>query len=125
MDMRNDPVRGQRFGEVLKAHFVQNDRGPIWKPRQPMTWLGYPVIEITPQNLGMGVGFAVTVKAVSDAVKPAYEKLVGQALGNCAKREGLLTCDRQIAKQRTAMLMAPLTNPELGTLLGCYYLYQQ
>ena len=125
MDMRNDAVRGQKFGEVIQAHFVQVDRAPIWKPRQPMTWLGQPVIEVTPQNLGIGLGFAVTVKGVSDAVKPAYEKLVGQALANCGKSDGLLTCDLQIAKQRTAMLMAPLKKPELGTMLGCFYFYEK
>ena len=125
MDMRDDPVRAQKFAEVIKTHFVQPDRAAILKPRQPMTWLGQPVIEITPQNLGIGLGFAVTVKAVSDAVKPAYEKLVGQGLANCGNSEGLLTCDHQIATQRTAMLMAPLTKPERGTLLGCFYFYEK
>ena len=125
MDMRNDAVRGQKFADVMQAHFVQDDRAPTWKPRQPMTWLGHPVIEITPQSIGMALGFAVTVKAVSDGVKPAYEKLVGKPLANCEKSDGSLTCDLQIAKQRTAMLMAPLKKPEIGTMLGCYYLYQQ
>ena len=125
LDMRNDPARAQKFAEVIKAHFVQDDRAPTWKPRQPMTWLGQPVIEITPQSVGMGVGFAVTVKAVSDAVKPAYEQLVGQPLASCEKSDGSLMCERPIAKQRTAVLTAPLKKPELGTLLGCYYFYQQ
>ena len=125
MDMRNDAVRGQKFADVIQAHFVQDDRAPTWKPRQPMTWLGHPVIEITPQSIGMALGFAVTVKAVSDGVKPAYEKLVGQPLANCEKSDGALTCDLQIAKQRTAMLMAPLTKPERGTLLGCFYFYEK
>ena len=125
MDMKSDPARAEKFAEVIKANFVQDDRSPSWKPRQPVTWLGKPVIEITPQSVGMGLGFAVTVKALSDDVKPAYEKLVGHPLGKCEKGDGMLACEHQIAKQRTAMLMAPLKKPELGTMLGCYYFYQQ
>lgn len=125
LDMKDDPARAAKFGEVIKAHFVQDDRAPTWKPRKPMSWLGKPVLEITPQSIGMGLGFAVTVKAVSDDVKPAYEKLVGQSLANCEKSDGALMCERSIAEKRTAMLTAPLTKPELGTMLGCYYFYQQ
>jgi len=125
LDMKDDPARGAKFAEVIKAHFVQDDRAPTWKPRRPMSWLGKPVIEITPQSIGMGLGFAVTLKAVSDDVKPAYEQLVGQSLGRCEKSDGSLTCERPIAERRTAMLAAPLKKPELGTMLGCYYFYQQ
>jgi hypothetical protein len=125
LDMKNDPARARNFAEVIQANFVQDDRSPTWKPRQPMTWLGHPLIEITPQSVGMGLGFAVTVKARPETVRPAYEKLVGQPLGGCGKSDGSLMCEHQIAKQRTAMLVAPLKTPELGTMLGCYYFYQQ
>lgn len=125
LDMKDDPARAQKFADVIKTHFVQDDRAPTWKPRRPMSWLGNPIIEITPQSIGMGLGFAVTVKAVSDDVKPAYEQLVGQSLGTCEKSDGALMCERPIAEKRTAMLTAPLSKPELGTMLGCYYFYQQ
>lgn len=125
LDMKDDPARAQKFAEVIKAHFVQDDRAPTWKPRKPLSWLGQPILEITPQSIGMGLGFAVTVKATAKDVKPAYEQLVGQPLGQCERGDGAMTCEREIAEKRTAMLAAPLTKPELGTMLGCYYFYQQ
>lgn len=124
-DMRNDAERVQRIGALLREHFEPQDRSPSWKPRRPMKWLGHEVLELTPQSVGMGLGFGVTVKARLSAVRPAFEKAVGRPVGNCDKGDGMSMCSVEIAAKRTAMMVGPADSPDRGTLLGCYYFYQQ
>lgn len=123
-DSRRDEARMGAFGQALRAQFRPEDRSPVWKPLAPVTWLGHEVLEITPQSVGMGLGFAVTLKAPSSAVRPAYEQRLGQAMERCESSDGLHSCERTLAPKRTAIMMAPLKKPEAGTLVGCYYFYE-
>lgn len=124
-DLRRDAARMQAIGAALRAQFTPQDRNPAWKPNGPVSWLGAEVLELTPESVGMGLGFAVTLKSPLASVQPAYERQLGQALGRCEVGDGMRTCELKLADKRTAVLMAPLNKPELGTLVGCYYFYQQ
>jgi hypothetical protein len=83
------------------------------------------VLEITPQSVGMGLGFAVTLKLAHGAAQAAFERALGQSLERCENGDGMRSCERKLAPQRSAVMMSPLSKPERGTLVGCYYFYQQ
>lgn len=123
-DLRNDAARMEAIGVALRSQFAPQDRSPVWKPNGPVTWLGAEVLEMTPQSVGMGLGFALTLKQPAGTVQPAYERALGQALGRCESGDGMRSCERKLAEKRTAMVVSPLNRPELGTLVGCYYFYQ-
>src|SRR4051812_33178636 len=65
-DFKNDPASGQKFGEALNAQFQRDDKKRVHVPRGQVTYLGYPVFELTPDTAGMGLGFTLTVKAPID-----------------------------------------------------------
>jgi hypothetical protein len=90
-----------------------------------VTFLGFPVFELTPDSAGMGVGFTVTVKAPIDKVRKSFETALGKTLKGCESSDGLTTCSLQLAPKRTALLVSPTNKPEVGTLAGCYYEYQK
>lgn len=124
-DLRQDQARMESIGVALRSQFAPQDRSPVWKPTGPVTWLGAEVLEMTPQSVGMGLGFALTLKSPASTVQPAYERALGQAMERCESGDGMRSCERKLAEKRTAVLMSPLSRPELGTLVGCYYFYQQ
>jgi hypothetical protein len=124
-DLRKDNARMSVFAEALRTQFRPQDRSPVWKPIERTTWLGAEILEITPQSVGMGLGFAVTLKLPYAQARPAYERVLGQTMARCEASDGLHSCERTLAPKRTALIMAPQHKPELGTLLGCYYFYEQ
>jgi hypothetical protein len=78
---------------------------------------------MTPESAGMGVGFAITVKAPMDKVRKSFEAALGKQLKECESGDGLNFCGLEIGPKRTVMMIGPSTKPEQGTLLGCYYEY--
>lgn len=125
LDWKNDEQRMRAFGTALMGQFRHDDKSRTWVPQGRVTWMGHEVSEITPQSIGMALGFAVTVKAPLAKLRAGYERVVGQPLKACETNDGLSSCELQLAKRKTATLMMPIKKPELGTLVGCYYYYEQ
>lgn len=125
LDWRRDQTRMSAFADALRAHFKPQDRSPVWVPLHPIRWLGAEVLEITPESIGMGLGFGITLKAPLPKLKAGFERAVGQPMKSCGQGDGMSTCESELAPKKTAMMAAPSSKPELGTLLGCYYYYQQ
>jgi hypothetical protein len=124
-DFKNDPAKGKQVGVALDAQFKLDDKKQVHVPRAQVTYLGYPVFELTPDTAGMGLGFTVTVKAPIDKVRKSFEAALGKKLGSCETGDGMTACSLELAPKRTAILMAPTANPEVGTLVGCYYEYER
>ncbi|MEO8098712.1 MAG: hypothetical protein ABI811_13500 [Acidobacteriota bacterium] len=124
-DFTKDPARGKKFGDALNAQFQRDDKKRLHVPRGQVTYLGYPVFELTPETAGMGLGFTVTVKAPMDKVRKSFEAALGKALTSCEKGDGLTFCSLELAPKRTAMLVSPTAKPEIGTVIGCYYEYEK
>lgn len=125
LDWKNDEQRMRAFGDALMGQFRPSEQHHVFVPQGRVTWMGYEVSEITPQNIGMALGFAITVKAPLAKLRAGYERVVGQPMKACENNDGLSSCELQLAKRKTATMMMPIKKPELGTLLGCYYYYQQ
>ena len=65
MDWENDPAKTQMFVDGLKVISKRDDRDGSYLPIKPMSILGYDVLQLYPQCVGMGVGYPVIVSAVS------------------------------------------------------------
>jgi hypothetical protein len=124
-DLGSDQARIKRFVDALDAQFVRDDKKRLHVPRKDVTYLGFPVFEMTPESVGMGVGFGVTVKAPFDTVRKSFEKALGKTLKDCDASDGMKFCGLEIGPKRTVMMIGPATKPEQGTLIGCYYEYQK
>ncbi|MEO5922984.1 MAG: hypothetical protein ABIR70_04070 [Bryobacteraceae bacterium] len=122
-DFEKSPAAGKKTGDALDAQFQRDDKKRLHVPRGQVTYLGFPIFELTPESAGMGVGFTITVKAPMDKVRKSFETALGKKLSNCESGDGLTTCMLELAPKRTVMLISPTAKPEVGTVLGCYYEY--
>ncbi len=122
-DFSKNPEAGKKAGDALDAQFQRDDKKRLHVPKGTVTYLGFPVFELTPETAGMGVGFTVTVKAPMDKVRKSFETALGKKLTMCESGDGLTFCSLELAPKRTVMLVSPTTKPEVGTVLGCYYEY--
>lgn len=126
LDFQNDERRVDRFIELLDTHFRRDNKLKALVPRAGATLMGYPIVDVTPETVGIGQGFGVTVKAPLDEVRKSYEAALGRKMTECKREdEGMTICSVEIARQKTATLITPTKRPEVGTLMGCYYKYER
>lgn len=126
LEFERDPRRAERIIDVLETHFRPNGRPSMLVPRNGAKLMGYPIVDITPENVGIGLGFGVTVKAPLEEVRKSYETALGRKMNECKREEeGMTVCTVEIARQKTAMLITPTKRPEVGTLMGCFYKYER
>jgi hypothetical protein len=123
--MKDDPAKINQFAGSFNATFVQKQDGGSFVPKTRLLVVGLPVTEAFPENVGMGVGFSVIVEAKFDQARGALEKTVGKSLQQCETGDGMRTCELEIAKQRTLVIMADSEGKTNATLLGCYYFYEK
>lgn len=71
----------------------------------------------------MGVGYSVIVNASFDAAKTSLEKQMGKPFDRCEAASEGKSCGRELAKEKTVMLMDGSRGKYPTTLFGCYYLY--
>ena len=122
---KNDPVRMKAFGDAFRADFSRSANDPYFVPKTPKTVAGLHVTQVFPDSVGMGVGFSVTVDAPFDQARKSLEKTLGKPLGKCETGDGMRTCGREVAEQRTLTLMADDNPKSATTLIGCYYYYEK
>ena len=125
LDWVNDPVKKQQFQAHIRTNFRQDGSNGSFLPIVPITVLGQNVSRVYPESVGMGLGFSVVMDARSDLIKSALHKSAGKPLGQCAKEEGLSSCQLEIAPKKTLMSMEINTGKTPQTLVGCYYYYQK
>lgn len=123
MDWKNDPGRQQQFADALRANFRQNERDGSFVPIKPMSILGHEIVQLYPQSVGMGVGYSVIVSASFAATKASLEKQMRKPFDRCDAASEGKSCGRELAKEKTLMLMEGSRGKDPKTLFGCYYLY--
>jgi hypothetical protein len=118
------PAQFKAFADHFRANFSQSPSGPFSVPKTDLSIAGLRVVQAFPENVGMGVGFSVTVDASFDKARKVMESTLGKRLAKCEASDGMHTCELDIAEQRTFTLMAEdgTTN---RTLVGCYYYYEK
>lgn len=125
LEWKNDPAQQQKFVDTVKANFKQNGRDGLFVPIKPMAILGLDVVQLYPQSVGMGVGYSVVVNASFDMTKAALEKQLGKPFAHCESATEGRSCERELAKQKTVMMVEGSRGSNPKTLFGCYYLYEK
>jgi hypothetical protein len=124
LEWKNDEPRMTRFAAVFESQFTRDDQNASFVPKSSMTLLGYPVVQVFPQSVGMGLGFSVVVNAPYAQVRQGFEKQLGKPM-KCAVSEGTNACELSLGDKKTAMLMASDKPDAKATLVGCYYYYEK
>ena len=122
---QTDPPKMQAFADRFRAQFSRHDNDAYFLPKSKLSVLGMNVSQAVPGNVGMGVGFSLTVDATFDDTRKAVEKALGKKLGKCESGEDMRTCELDIAPQRNVTLLAEDKPNAERTLIGCYYFYEK
>ena len=122
---KDDPAKLKSFGDHIGSGFSQKDNDPFLVPSSNTSIAGLHVSQLFPDNVGMGVGFSVTVNAPFDEARRKFETILGKPLTKCDTGDGMRTCGLDIAEKRTFMLMAEDSPKATTTLVGCYYFYEK
>jgi hypothetical protein len=126
LDWKNtDPAKLDSLTAFLRSAFAHNGNDAFVVPKSPMAIGGMKVTQVSPQSVGMGVGFSVLVDATFDVARQALEPTLGKPLGQCETGDGMRSCEAPIAEQRTVVLMSGDPPNDRTTLVGCYYLYEK
>lgn len=124
LDWRRDEAQMKRFADVVLGGFSRQDRSPAFVPQSPASLLGFPVTELYPQSVGMGLGFSVAITASFDEARQGFEKLLGKPMA-CSRSDGMRNCELVLGEKKTAMLMTPDKAGSRQALIGCYYYYEK
>jgi hypothetical protein len=122
---KSDPAKLETFGNNFGAQFSRHANDPYFVPKKPLSILGLRVMQAVPGNVGMGVGFSLTVDSTFDDARKAVEGAVGKKLQKCESGEDMRTCELEIAPKRTVTLLAEDKPGAHRTLIGCYYFYEK
>ncbi|HTD28485.1 MAG TPA: hypothetical protein VK660_03765 [Xanthomonadaceae bacterium] len=108
---------------LIQAHFTATD-GAAFTPKTAMSVLGFPIVQVYPQSIGMAVGFSVAVKGDADKIRRTFEKQLGHPMA-CSSSDDMKGCELKIAEKKVASLMTPDNGKADTTLIGCYYFYEK
>ena len=122
---KSDPDKMKAFADRFRAQFTRHDNDAYFLPKSKLSVLGMNVSQAVPGNVGMGVGFSLTVDATFDDTRKAVEKALAKKLGKCESGEDMRTCELDIAPQRSVTLLAEDKPNAKHTLIGCYYFYEK
>ena len=122
---KNDAAQMTKFGDHLRSILSQEETGGSFPTRTSTTIAGLHVVRVSPESVGMGVGFSVMVEAPFDTTRRTVEKIFGKSLQKCDSSDNMRTCELEIGEKRTFMLMAEDSAKSGTTLLGCYYYYEK
>jgi hypothetical protein len=121
----NDTARAARFTDDFKTRFgrsASDDAG--FTPKSPTSVLGWPVTQVYPESVGMGVGFSMTVNADHARVRAGVERQLGRPMA-CETSEGVRSCQVELGAKKTVVLMTDQNGRAQSSLVGCYYFYRQ
>jgi hypothetical protein len=125
LEWKDDADRVSVYRDGFRSSFRQRDADPFFTPIGKAAVLGFPIAQVFPATVGMGVGFSVSVDAPFDRVKKGVEQAVGKTLKQCETGEGMRTCSLEIAEKKTLMLLGDATGKTKTTLIGCFYYYEK
>lgn len=122
---KSDPAKLTAFADHFHTQFSRHANDPYFLPKRSSSVLGFSISQAVPGNVGMGVGFSLTVDATFGEARAAIERALGKKLQNCEAGEGMRNCELEVAAQRTVTLMSEDRPGSRHTLIGCYYFYEK
>lgn len=122
---KTDQAQLKRFGDHLGSILSENETSGSFPTKTNTSIAGLHVVRVSPENVGMGVGFSVVVEAPFDVARRTVEEVFGKSLTKCDSGENMRTCELKIAEKRTFTLLAEDNAKSRTTLLRCYYYYEK
>lgn len=61
---------------------------------KPLSILGYPILRLYPQSVGMRLGYSVIVNAIFEATKASLEKQMDKPVDRCQVATEGQSCER-------------------------------
>lgn len=123
-DWKDDLQRMGQYGDRLTANFVRIEEEPAFVPKHPGTVLGFPLVKVYPQSIGMGVGFSVQLSGQLAEIRSEVENRLGQPL-ECSPSDGMTSCAVELGEKKTVLLTGYGEGADAANLLGCYYFYEK
>ena len=123
LDWKDDEVRMARYIEQFDTGFMRIEDEAAFRPKAPITVLGFPLIKVYPQSVGMGVGVSVLLGAPLAKVRTEVEHAIGKPL-ECSDDEGTTYCGGSTADSESVTLAAG-NGAGNESLLGCMYYYEK
>lgn len=122
-EWKDDAAKAAPFVQLIQTRFTPGDEG-AFTPKAPTSILGFRLVQLFPQSVGMAVGFSVLVDGREDKVRAAFEKQLGRPM-TCEIGDGMKMCELKIADKKSATLMSGDDGHAATTLVGCYYFYEK
>lgn len=122
LDWKDDEVRMARYIGQFDTGFTRIEEEAAFVPKTPIKVLGFPLIKVYPQSVGMGVGVSVSLGAPLTKVRTEVERAIGKPL-ECSNDEGTTYCGASTADSKSVTLAA--AGDGNGSLLGCMYYYEK
>jgi len=123
-DWKDDDLRMSQYVDRFNANFTGIEEEPAFLPKVPVKVLGFPLLKVYPQSVGMGVGFSLQLGGQLAKIRSEVENRLGQPL-ECSSSEGMTSCGVELGENKTIVLMASGEGVDAINLLGCYYYYEK
>jgi len=124
-DWKDDEARMRRFVSDVESRFEEVPQGAGgFRPKVSVQALGYPITQLYPQSVGMGVGFSLVVNADFASARSAVEQRLGRPL-ICNTSDGMRACELKLGEKKTALLVTGQNGAAKTSLVGCYYFYEK
>jgi len=121
----SDPARLKQYVGRIQSEFTPG-QAAAYTPKSSLTVLGFPVTEVYPESVGMGVGFSVTVNGKFEAVKAVAAKTLGKPISKCEPpSDNMRTCELELGEKKNFFLLTEDNPKSTKTLFGCYYFYEK
>lgn len=125
LDWKGDAKRMAQLVKYLETQFDRNsDAAAAFTPKSPTSVLGWPVTQVYPQSVGMGVGFSMIVEADHARIRTGIEQQIGKPL-TCKNSDGIRACEVELGAKTTAVLLTDQHGRAKSSLVGCYYFYEK
>ena len=123
-DWKDDDRRMGQFADRFNTNYTRIEEEAAFLPKVPGKVLGFPVVKVYPQSVGMGVGFSLQLDGQFAKMRNEVESRLGKPL-ECSDSDGMTSCGVELAENRTVMLTASGDGAGAVNLLGCYYFYEK
>jgi hypothetical protein len=123
-DWKNDERRMDQFADRFHTNYTRIEEEPAFLPNVPGKVLGFPLVKVYPQSVGMGVGFSLQLEGPFAKIRDEVERRVGKPL-ECSDSDGMTSCGVELGEKKTVMLTTFGDGADAVNLLGCYYYYEK
>jgi hypothetical protein len=120
----DDKRRMTAYIDGFDADYTRSEDEPAFLPKGPSKLMGFPLIKVYPQSVGMGVGFSLQLAGTLAKVRVEVEHLLGKPL-DCSVSDEMTSCGFELDPKRTITLAADGDGTGKTSLLGCFYYYEK